>query len=106
MAECIFCKIVEGKVAKRILKETEELIVFKDINPTAPIHLLIVSKKHISDIREAEDSIWTEIKKVAIELARENKLTGFRLTHNAGDSSLIPHMHVHFLGKVTAMREV
>lgn len=80
--------------------------MFKDINPQASVHLLLVPKVHIADIREADDSVWTEIKNTASELAREKNLKGFRLVHNAGESALIKHMHVHFLGEVSAGRKV
>lgn len=106
MADCIFCKIIKGEISTDFEKETENLVVFKDINPKAPIHLLIVPKKHTQDITFAEDNLWEEMGKMAIELAKEKQLKGFRLVHNAGDAAMVPHMHVHFLGQVSADREV
>ncbi len=106
MDDCIFCKIVKGDVPTEIEKQTDRVIVFKDIHPSAPTHLLIVPKQHIRDIREAEPYLWDDIRKVATEIAQENKLTGFRLATNAGDAAMIPHMHIHFLAGITSDRSV
>lgn len=106
MADCIFCKIAKKEVPAEIEKETDNLIIFKDVNPKAPVHLLLVTKKHIQDITEANDGVWDEIGRVAKEIAREKNLKGFRLVHNAGEAAAVPHMHVHLLGEVSAEREV
>lgn len=106
MEDCIFCKIVKGEVSTDIIKETDRVVVFRDIHPSAPTHLLIVPKTHIKDIREADSYIWDDIKKVATEIADEKKLSGFRLTTNAGDTALVPHMHIHFLAGISSDRAV
>jgi len=106
MKDCIFCKIVKGEIPTKFEKETKDLVVFKDVHPKAPIHLLIVPKKHIADIREETGVTWASIGKLAIKLAKEMRLKGFRLVHNAGEAAAIPHMHVHFLGDVSAEREI
>lgn len=106
MDECIFCKIVNKQIPKTIEKETDEIVVFKDINPRAPIHLLLVPRKHYRDITEADGQIWSKIREVALQIAKEKHLRGFRLVHNAGDAAAVAHMHVHFLGEVAVDREV
>lgn len=106
MGDCIFCKIVKGEIPTQIEKETENLLVFKDINPRVAVHLLIIPKKHVSDMTTLPDAAWAEIKRTATELAKSERLKGFRLVHNAGNAAVIPHMHVHFLGEVSAEREV
>lgn len=106
MADCTFCKIIKGEIPSKVEKETKDLLVIHDINPKAPIHLLIISKKHINDIRDDNGEVWAEAGKLAKELAKEKKLTGFRLVHNAGDAAMIPHMHVQLLGGISADREV
>ncbi len=106
MEDCIFCKIVKGDVPTKFEKETKDLIVFKDVNPQTSVHLLIVPKKHMRDIRESGDKIWESIGKMAVKLAKEMNLKGFRLVHNAGSAAAVPHMHVHFLGDVSAEREI
>ena len=106
MKDCIFCKIAKREVKTKILRETENLVIFKDNNPQAAIHLLFVPKAHIKDISELKDKIWKEIKDTAVYMAREKGLSGFRLVHNSGDTTLVSHMHVHFLGDVTPERAV
>jgi len=104
--DCIFCKIISGEVPAEIVKKTDKIVVFKDMFPKAPIHLLLIPKKHYRDITEADGDIWEEIRSIAIELAKEKNLVGFRLVHNAGAAAVVPHMHVHFLGEVFAEREL
>lgn len=104
MEDCLFCKIIKGEMGTKFEKETENLVVFRDINPQAAIHLLIVPKKHIKDVTEVTDELWKEIKDVAVMIARTKSLTGFRLVHNAGDAAAVAHMQMHFLGDVVPDR--
>ncbi len=106
MQDCTFCKIVKGEIPSKKEKETEDLIVVNDIHPRAPIHFLIIAKKHINDIREDDGKIWEAFRKMAIELIKEKSLKGTRLTCNIGEAALVKHMHVHFLGEVDEKREV
>ena len=106
MEDCIFCRIVKKEVPAEIEMETETLLAFKDINPKAPVHLLLVPKKHYRDITEADGEIWKEVREVALLVAKEKNLKSFRLVHNAGEAAAIPHMHVHLLGEVSVEREV
>lgn len=106
MKDCIFCKIISGEVPAEIEKKSEKMVVFKDKFPKAPIHLLFVPKKHYRDITEADGDIWEEARSLAVELAKEKKMTGFRLVHNAGTAAAVAHMHVHFLGEVGIEREL
>lgn len=106
MDDCVFCKIVKGKIPAKVERETSNLLVFEDLNPKAPIHLLIIPKKHVENIREDSGVIWGAIGKLAVKIANDKKVAGFRLVHNAGDAAAVAHMHVHFLGKVALDREV
>ena len=106
MNDCIFCKIVKGEIPSKVEKETKNLLVIHDINPKAPIHLLIISKKHIQDMRDDNGVIWAASGKLAKELVQEKKLTGFRLVHNVGEAAMIHHMHIQLLGGISADREV
>ena len=106
MPDCIFCKIIEKKIPSQIEVETKNLLVFRDTNPQAEIHLLFVPKKHIADIREDSGVYWTSIGKLATKIAKNKGLRSFRLVHNAGEAAMVKHMHVHFLGEVSKDREV
>ncbi len=102
MAECIFCKIIENTIPAHIITQTESLIVIKDIAPKAPIHYLIIPKKHIVDIREFghEDlELGTKIVSIAQQLSRDLNNCSFKLVisngHEAGQR--VFHLHAHFL---------
>ncbi len=105
MADCLFCKIVDKEVDTDIVFEDDKVIVFEDIKPQAPVHLLIVPKTHTENIlalEEDEFDIVSHIHKVAVKMAEKYDLDqeGFRLVNNnkekAGQS--IFHIHYHLLG--------
>ncbi|OGM08664.1 hypothetical protein A2W13_03215 [Candidatus Woesebacteria bacterium RBG_16_36_11] len=106
MNDCVFCKIVKGEIKTDFEEETDDLVVFKDKNPKAPIHFLIVTKRHIQDIKSDKGNLWTAIGKLSIVIADKLSIQGFRLVHNAGDAASVKHMHVHFLGQVSEDREI
>lgn len=102
MQDCIFCAIVEGKIPSRRVVETDNCIVINDIAPQAPIHQLIIPKKHLVDLREfaVEDlALGSEIFAIAQQLSANNNNAPFRLIisngHQAGQR--VFHTHVHFL---------
>lgn len=97
MNDCIFCKIVNGEIESEIKKESDNFIVIADINPSAKIHLLIISKKHIQDFTKTNDALILEAKKVCEELQKELKLDEFQFRVNWGKLLEINHLHYHFL---------
>ena len=103
--DCIFCQIVAGKITSEILYQDEEVIAFRDINPRAPIHLLIIPKKHIpslTHLSEAELPLMGHMVNVANQLAKREGISdsGYRLVINCGKEGgqLVPHLHLHLLG--------
>ena len=102
MVDCVFCKIAEGKVPTKILTESETVIAFSDIKPSADTHILIVPKKHIEtvmDIKLADSDLLGEMISVAQELIREKGLSKkYRLVFNGGSLQVVPHIHLHLLG--------
>lgn len=109
MANCIFCKIIQGEVPSKKEHEDDEVIVFHDIHPKAPLHLLIVPKEHISEFIELEDlGIWEKMSKVAQNLIKKHGLAkkGYRLVNNGGGAALIDHLHLHLLGDIAHTREI
>ncbi|MEW5762107.1 MAG: histidine triad nucleotide-binding protein [Bacillota bacterium] len=104
MEDCIFCKIINKEIPAAIVYEDERLLVFKDINPQAPVHLLLVPKKHIATLFDAgsEDEVTLgAIQLVAAKVARDQGLyeRGFRLVLNCQEPSgqLVFHVHYHLL---------
>ena len=103
--DCIFCKIVAGEIPSDVLYQDEKVIAFRDINPLAPAHLLIIPRKHISslaDLSEDEASLVGDMVNVANQLAKKEGIaeSGYRLVINCGKQGgqLVPHLHMHLLG--------
>ena len=101
MDDCLFCKIIKGEILSQKVYEDEEILAFKDINPAAPVHILVIPKKHIASIAkiEKEDEalvgkIYTVINKIAEE--QGVKEDGFRVIVNCGKNGGQEVMHLHF----------
>jgi histidine triad (HIT) family protein len=102
---CIFCQIAHGRTDTEILFQSDTLVVFKDIRPHAPVHLLIVPKKHIrsiNDVTEADQAILSELIMVARKMAGEYGVSksGYKLLYNVerGGGQVIFHLHLHLIG--------
>ena len=105
MEDCIFCKIVKGEIPCEKVYEDDKVLSFKDINPGAPNHVLIIPKKHIGSLNEVteEDSVLiAHIFLVAKEIVKELGIagTGYRIVSNCGEDGgqTVPHIHFHILG--------
>jgi len=103
--DCIFCQIVAGKVPSDIVYQDEEVVAFRDINPQAPIHLLIIPKRHIpslTHLSETESLLIGHMVNTANEMAKREGVSesGYRLVVNCGKEGgqLVPHLHMHLLG--------
>jgi len=103
--DCVFCKIIKKEIPAKVAYEDDQVIAFHDVNPQAPIHLLIVPKKHIASIMEIDDensTLLNKIARAAQNLARENNIDkkGFRLVVNTGEEGgqTVNHLHFHLLG--------
>ena len=105
MEDCLFCKIVAGELGTEFVYEDDRVVAFKDLNPQAPVHLLIVPRKHIStliDLKDEDYELVGHIYKVANKLAKDNNIAedGFRLVSNCGEQGgqTVFHIHFHLLG--------
>jgi diadenosine tetraphosphate (Ap4A) HIT family hydrolase len=105
MADCIFCKIVEKQIPANVVYEDEKIMVFHDVEPQAPVHVLMISKRHIPSLNEVceEDQallgyMLGKVKDVAASLGLGN---GYRLVNNCGEDGLqtVQHIHFHLLGQ-------
>lgn len=104
MEDCIFCKIIKGEIPSTKVYEDDEILAFKDINPAAPIHILVIPKKHIKSLVELEKEdeilvgkIYTVINKIAEEQGVKEK--GYRVIVNCGKDGgqEVGHLHFHLL---------
>ncbi|WP_159883833.1 histidine triad nucleotide-binding protein [Paenibacillus puerhi] len=103
--DCIFCKIVEGTIPSTKVYEDDRVLGFLDIRPSAPVHVLIIPKKHIPSVTEAEGedfSLIGDMHRVAQQIAKEKGVaeSGYRLLSNSGPDSgqEVFHLHLHLLG--------
>lgn len=103
MDQCIFCKIIRKEIPKEFTFESDAIVAFPDINPSADVHMLIVPKKHISgikDLRIEEDVLLSEVYSAVNKLVAENNLENdsYRVVVNGGKAQHVPHLHFHLLG--------
>ena len=105
MSDCLFCKIVAGEIPSNKVYEDDEILAFNDVAPQAPVHFLIVPKKHMASLDDTTDEdaallahIMLKIKDIAKDLGLEN---GYRVVINTGEDGMqsVKHLHVHVLGK-------
>jgi len=103
MSDCVFCAIAAGRIASRMVHEDEQLIAFHDVQPQAPLHLLIVPRRHIASLDAAEASdrdLLGQILLTAQDLAAAHGVAGgYRLVNNCGATAgqSVPHLHFHLL---------
>lgn len=103
MSDCIFCKIAKKEISADIVYEDENIVAFKDINPKAPVHILIIPREHISTLNEVTDyTIIGKIIEVTKKLAVKNNIDkeGYRVVVNcnAAAGQAVYHLHFHLLG--------
>lgn len=102
--DCVFCKIVSGEIPAKKAYEDDQVLAFHDLDPQAPVHILLIPKQHLAsamDITPENSSVIARIFEVAAKLAKEYKLEqGFRLVNNCGKDGqqTVGHLHIHLLG--------
>jgi histidine triad (HIT) family protein len=104
MKDCIFCKIVAGEIPAKIVHQDEDAVAFRDQNPQAPVHLLLVPRRHISSLNEAEKGDAALLGRLLLlvrELAAKEGIDdGYRVVNNCGAKAgqSVFHLHLHLLG--------
>lgn len=103
MEDCLFCKIVRKEIAAEIVFENETALAFRDINPQAPTHILVIPKKHVSGIHAADSTDDIQgLLLTSAQIARDEGIetAGYRLVINSGrhGGQTVDHLHVHILG--------
>lgn len=100
--DCIFCKIINGEFGTEFVYENEHLVVFKDIHPKAPVHLLVVPKLHVASLNELDDrELLAELMLGVKEVTKKIGLKSYRTQINTGKEAgqEVFHLHIHVLGK-------
>ncbi len=101
--DCLFCKIVRGEIPADKLHEDDEILVFRDIAPQAPVHFLVIPKKHItgpSDVRAEDETLIGRMMRVGAQVAAKEGIDHFRVVFNNGAQAgqTVFHIHMHILG--------
>lgn len=105
MSDCIFCKIARKEIPGKIVYEDDEIMAFHDLDPKAPVHVLIIPKEHIPSMDDVKDdhigligTLMVKVGEIAGQLGLEN---GYRLVNNCGEDGMqtVKHLHFHLLGK-------
>lgn len=102
--DCLFCKIINGEIPSNKVYEDDQVFAFRDIEPQAPTHILIIPKQHIksaAEIDESNSSVVAHIFEVAAKIAKQEGLDdGFRIVNNCGDlaGQTVKHLHFHLMG--------
>jgi histidine triad (HIT) family protein len=99
---CLFCRIVRGEIPAKIVREDEHTVAFRDIDPKAPTHILVIPREHVASLDEANDpTLVGRLMLAAAEIARSEGITGgYRTVVNtgAGAGQTVFHLHLHLLG--------
>ena len=105
MPDCLFCKIANKEIASKVVFENDELFAFHDISPQAPVHVLIIPKKHfgnLNEVTEPDSLVLSQMLQTAQSLAKQFKIaeTGYRtvINTNAQGGQTVYHLHLHLLG--------
>lgn len=102
--DCLFCKIINGEISSSKVYEDDTVFAFRDIEPQAPTHILIIPKQHIksaAEIDESNSAVISHIFEVAAKIAKQEGLDdGFRIVNNCGDiaGQTVKHLHFHLMG--------
>ena len=105
MENCIFCKLANHEIPTKVVYEDELVFAFEDMAPQAPVHILVIPKKHmanVSELAQEDDALIAHLIRTATKIAAEKGIdaTGFRLITNCGKDARqsVSHMHIHLLG--------
>lgn len=102
--DCVFCKIVKKEIPKEFTYEDEDVVVFPDIHPIRPVHLLIIPKEHVAELTAVKNleifqKLFSVVQKMVGEQGLQDK--GYRVSINGGGAQVINHFHIHLIGPMT-----
>lgn len=102
MSDCLFCRIIAGEIPGSAVYENDKVYAFRDINPQAPVHVLVVPKKHMDNILECDGETAAALVEAVGHIARQEGVaeSGFRVISNCGrdGAQSVGHLHVHLMG--------
>ena len=106
MANCIFCDIVSGKIPGKFIYRDNDFIVINDIHPRAPVHMLVIPKKHVADFMNSDAVLLGKLSVLLKKLITRQGVKSYRLVTNGDGAAVIDHFHVHLMGAVAKDRDL
>jgi histidine triad (HIT) family protein len=102
-SNCLFCRIVAGEIPAKLVMETEECVAFRDVNPQAPVHVLVIPREHVPSLNDARDAVMIgKMQQLAAQIARSEGIAerGYRtvINTNSDAGQTVFHLHLHLLG--------
>lgn len=103
MTDCLFCRIAQGEIPAAIVAQNDDALAFRDIDPRAPVHVLVIPRRHVASLNDADDPrLLGSVLMLAAQVAREEGVaeSGYRVVINTGERAgqSVHHLHVHVLG--------
>lgn len=106
MSDCIFCNIIAGEVPSTVLYQDDDILVIKDINPQAPVHWLVMPKKHVAELIDGDDELLTKMLIVSKKIITQESIKSYRIVSNGKGAACIDHLHIHVLGSIDKFRKL
>jgi len=104
MSDCIFCQVISGALPSTKLYEDTDVLVIKDIHPQAPVHWIVIPKKHTSELLTADDALIHHMMTVAKKIINDEHIAKYRIVNNGKGAAVIDHLHFHVMGNVDKLR--
>ncbi len=101
---CIFCDVIAGKLPSTKLYEDADVVVIRDIHPQAPVHWLVISKKHVPELLKVPDGLAGKMMAVVNTVIRGQGIKKYRIVINGKGAVLVDHLHIHVLGEIDKLR--
>lgn len=103
MTDCLFCRIAQGEIPAAIIAQNDDAVAFRDIDPRAPVHVLVIPRRHLASLNDADDPrLLGSVLMLAAQVAREEGVAerGYRVVINTGEHAgqTVQHLHAHVLG--------
>jgi len=106
MSDCIFCEVIGGRQLRTLLFEDETFVAIQDIHPQAPVHLLVMPKRHVTDLTDLTQEEFIHLFETIKQLIKTYHIKNYRIVNNGGGAQLVAHVHVHLMGSVDKERQL
>lgn len=104
MSDCIFCNVISGKLPSTVLYQDDQIMVIKDIYPQAPVHWLVITKKHYDELLDLPENLLTDMIRIVRKVIRDEKIAKYRIVNNGKGAAFVGHVHIHVMGQIDKSR--